>query len=420
MIMNLSSHRISQHASRPSLCASSKFFSKFRLMQSVMPVLLGLSVASSACAATDQENFSVSSTAGNTLEVANLGEFDRPWAMSFLPTGELLVTEKDGRLWMVRASSTEGNSSFATVAPEEIERVEVSGLPEVRAGGQGGLGDVVVHPDYDENGYIYISYVEREDGVSGAAVIRARLDLSNPDSPRLADQQDIWRQVPKVSGEGHYGYRLAFSADNYLYITSGERQKFDPAQDMQMNLGKLIRLFDDGSVPADNPWADEGGVAAQFWSIGHRNPLGLAFAEDGQLWEHEMGPRGGDEFNRIVAGANYGYPLVSNGSHYDGSPIPDHDTRADLQAPGTSWSPVISPSGLVIYSGERYANWNGTALMGGLSSQSLVRVSLGENVSEIERYEMGHRIREVEQDIDGIVYLLEDGPDGRLLRLSMP
>ena len=420
MIMNLSNHRNSRYALRPLICGSSKFFSKLSLMQSVMPVLLGLSVASSACAATDQETFSVSSTAGNTLEVASIAEFNRPWAMSFLPTGELLVTEKDGRLWMVRASSAENNRSFATVAPEEIERVEVSGLPEVRAGGQGGLGDVVVHPDYAENGYIYISYVEREGGLSGAAVIRARLDLSDPDSPRLVDQQDIWKQVPKVSGEGHYGHRLAFSADDYLYITSGERQKFDPAQDMQMNLGKLIRLFDDGSVPTDNPWADQGGVAAQFWSIGHRNPLGLAFAEDGQLWEHEMGPRGGDEFNRIVAGANYGYPLVSNGSHYDGSPIPDHDTRADLQAPETSWSPVISPSGLVIYSGERYADWEGTALMGGLSSQSLVRVSLGESVSEIERYNMGHRIREVEQDIDDVVYLLEDGPDGRLLRLSMP
>ena len=340
--------------------------------------------------------------------------------MSFLPTGELLVTEKDGRLWMLRASSTENDSSFASVAPEEIERVEIVGLPEVRAGGQGGLGDVVVHPAYAQNGYIYISYVEREDGVSGAAVIRARLDLSDPDNPQLVDQQDIWQQVPKVSGEGHYGYRLAFSPDDYLYITSGERQKFDPAQDMQMNLGKLIRLLDDGSIPADNPWADQGGVAAQFWSIGHRNPLGLAFAEDGQLWEHEMGPRGGDEFNRIVAGANYGYPLVSNGSHYDGSPIPDHDTRADLQAPETSWSPVISPSGLVIYSGDAYANWKGTALMGGLSSQSLVRVSLGDNVSEIERYDMGHRIREVEQDVNGFIYLLEDGPDGRLLRLSMP
>ena len=389
-------------------------------MRFVVPALLGFSVVSSACAATDQENFSVSSTAGNTLDVASLGEFNRPWAMSFLPTGELLVTEKDGRLWMVRASSAENSSSFANVAPETIERVEVSGLPEVRAGGQGGLGDVVVHPDYVDNGYIYISYVEREGGISGAAVIRARLDLSDPDSPRLADQQDIWRQVPKVSGEGHYGHRLAFSPDGYLYISSGERQKFDPAQDMEMNLGKVIRLFDDGSVPADNPWADQGGIAAQFWSIGHRNPLGLAFAEDGQLWEHEMGPRGGDEFNRIVAGENYGYPLVSNGSHYDGSPIPDHDTRQDLQAPETSWSPVISPSGLVIYSGDRYADWKGTGLMGGLSSQSLVRVSLGESVAEMERYNMGHRIREVEQGSDGVVYLLEDGPDGRLLRLSMP
>ena len=391
-----------------------------RITLIVGPLVLVSSLTSSACAANQQQNFSVSSTAGSTLDVAALGEFDQPWAMSFLPSGELLVTEKGGNLWLVRPLSSAGNTSLSTVSPEQLERVQVTGIPVTRASGQGGLGDVVVHPGYKNNRLIYLSYVEREDNLSGAAVVRAQLDLSDPDSPRLVARQDVWRQVPKVTGQGHYGHRMAFSSDGYLYITSGERQKFDPAQDMQMNLGKLVRLFDDGSVPPDNPWASNGGIAAQFWSIGHRNPLGIAFADDGQLWVHEMGPRGGDELNRIVAGANYGYPLVSNGRHYSGLPIPDHDTRPDLQAPELSWSPVISPSSIVIYEGDRYPGWQGTGLIGGLSSQALVRVSLGESVTEIERFDMNRRIREVEQDSSGVVYLLEDKAGGRLLRLSMP
>ena len=296
----------------------------------------------------------------------------------------------------------------------------VGNVPEARASGQGGLGDVIVHPDYINNGVVYISYVEREGNLSGAAVLRARLDIADTGSAQLVDSQVIWRQSPKVSGEGHYGHRMAFSPDGYLYISSGERQKFDPAQDMQMNLGKVVRLYEDGQIPDDNPWADEGGIAAQFWSIGHRNPLGMAFSNSGELWVHEMGPRGGDELNRVQAGGNYGYPLVSDGQHYSGAPIDDHNTRPDLQAPEISWTPVISPSGLVIYDGDKHADWVGTGLIGGLSSQSLVRVSLNGTVSELERYDMNRRIREVEQDANGVVYVLEDGAGGRLLRLVQP
>lgn len=420
MIMSTTTHRILRCASRQFSCSINKACRQHKLMRSVVPAVILATAVSSACAATDQQSFSVLSTSGNTLEVTSLGEYDQPWAMSFLPDGELLITEKNGRLWMVRPSTSAKGSTMATVSAGEITRFPVSGVPDVQGSGQGGLGDVVVHPDYANNGFIYLSYVEREGSLSGAAVVRAQLDLSDPENPRLTSLQDIWRQEPKVSGEGHYGYRLAFSADGYLFITSGERQKFDPAQDMQMNLGKLIRLLEDGTVPTDNPWADQGGIAAQFWSIGHRNPLGIAFAEDGELWVHEMGPRGGDELNRIEAGANYGYPVVSNGTHYSGQPIPDHDTRPEFQAPELSWTPVISPSSFVIYDGDRYTDWQGSGLIGGLSSQALVRVSLDETVSEIERFNMNRRIREVEQDGAGVVYLLEDRSGGRLLRLAMP
>ena len=372
-----------------------------------------------ACAANQQSSFSVSSTEGNDLRVEALAEFDSPWAMTFLPDGQLLVTEKGGQLWIVRQTPGSAETRLAKASAEQLERVQVTGLPGIQANGQGGLGDVIIHPDFEQNGLLYISYVERdEDGSSGAAVMRATLDMSDQTAPALVDQDVIWRQSPKVRGEGHYGHRLAFSSDGYLYITSGERQKFDPAQDMEMNLGKVVRLFDDGRVPPDNPWAGEGGVAEQFWSIGHRNPLGIAFSKDGELWVHEMGPRGGDELNRVVAGGNFGYPLVSNGQHYNGDPIPDHDTRPDLNAPEITWTPVISPSGLVIYDGTQYEGWQGTGLIGGLSSQALVRVSLGDAVGELERFDMQARIREVEEDAEGVVYLLEDKNGGRLLRLT--
>ncbi len=331
--------------------------------------------------------------------------FDEPWAMTFLPDGRLLVTEKPGRLLVV---TTDGKKS----AP-------VSGVPEVDYGGQGGLGDVVLHPDFAENGVIYLSYAEAGDGdTRGAAVMRAKLELAG-NGGALGEQQVIWRQEPKVSGRGHYGHRIAFAPDGYLFISSGERQKFTPAQDMQQNLGKVIRLNDDGSSPADNPFADQGGVAAQVWTLGQRNPLGLAFDPEGRLWELEMGPRHGDELNLIVKGENYGYPIVSNGDHYDGRSIPDHDTRPEFEAPKVFWVPAISPGSLVFYTGELFPDWQGNALIGALGGEALVRVAIeGDSAREAERYPMGQRIREVEQGPNGAIWLLEDGKGGRLLKLT--
>jgi glucose/arabinose dehydrogenase len=344
------------------------------------------------------------------FEATPVATLDEPWAMTFLPDGRLLVTEKKGRLLIV---TQEGHQSQP-----------ISGVPSVDYGGQGGLGDVVLHPEFIDNGAIYLTYAEAGDGaVRGAAVMRATLTLSEGGGS-LSDQNVIWRQDPKVTGQGHYGHRVAFSDDGFMFITSGDRQKFTPAQDMQQNLGKIVRLNDDGSAPSDNPFADEGGVAAQVWSVGHRNPLGIAFDARGRLWAQEMGPRHGDELNLIVRGANYGYPVVSNGNHYDGRDIPDHDTRAEFEAPKAFWVPAISPAGLIIYSGALFPDWDGNAFIGGLSSQALVRVEFdGDSAIEAERFEMGQRIREIEQGPDGAIWLLEDedddgGQGGRLLKLT--
>jgi glucose/arabinose dehydrogenase len=329
--------------------------------------------------------------------VTEVADFDMPWALEFLPDGRLLVSEQRGSL-KIYASGT--------VA-------EISGVPEVAFGGQGGFGDVVLHPDFATNNLVYLSYAEGgEGGTRGAAVARATLMLE-ADGGALTDLEVIWRQVPKVDGGGHYGHRIAFH-DGFLWISSGERQKFDPAQDMQANLGKILRLNDDGSVPADNPFAERGGVTAQIWSLGHRNPLGLAFDSAGRLWNVEMGPQGGDELNLVARGANYGYPIVSNGDHYDGRPIPDHPTRPEFNAPAVFWNPVISPSSLMFYSGSEFPQWRGDAFIGGLSSQSIVRIELqGTNAREAERFAMGMRIRAVEQGPDGAIWILEDGRDGR-------
>ena len=352
--------------------------------------------------------FTSACASASGLNVAVFERFDQPWAMTFLPDGNLLITEKPGQLQLF------------TLADKT--KTAVQGVPEVEYGGQGGLGDIVLHPDFQQNQLVYLSYAEAGDnGTAGAAVARARLERTAGQAPALADLTVIWRQTPKVSGRGHYGHRIAFSPDGYLFISSGERQKFDPSQDMQQNLGKIIRLHDDGRVPDDNPFADQGGVAAQVWSLGHRNPLGMAFDASGQLWNHEMGPRGGDEFNRVKRGANYGYPIVSNGRHYSGLDIPDHNTRPEFEAPVIWWTPVISPGGLAFYTGDLFKSWRGNALIAGLSAGALIRIDMTEgNIREVERYDMRRRIREVEQGPDDAVWLLEDGGNGRLLKLTPP
>ncbi len=346
----------------------------------------------------------VQGNAGSSLIADSYGEFDEPWAMTFLPGGRLLVTEKSGALYLVRL--------------RDRSKLPVQGVPEVAYGGQGGLGDVVLHPSYPDNRWIYLSYAEQGSWrKKGAVVARAELNVE-ADSPSLENLEIIWRQTPKVSGAGHFSHRLAFGPEGHLFITSGDRQKLEPAQHWDQNLGKVIRINPDGSIPEDNPFQDKGELAKSFWSLGHRNVLGIAFDKQGQLWTHEMGPRHGDEFNLTVAGENYGWPLVSWGDHYSGFPIPDPDTRPEFKAPAIYWVPTVAPSGLALYYGSMFPDWQGQAFVGGLRSESLLRIRIdGQDPSEAERFAMGERIREVEIGPEGALWVLEDGVGGRLLRL---
>jgi glucose/arabinose dehydrogenase len=342
--------------------------------------------------------------------VTEIAKFSTPWAMAFLPgsgvplTNMALLTEKEGKLWLVDVGSG--------------KRTAVSGVPSVVVAGQGGLGDVMPHPDFAGNRRIYLSFVEGgEGGTSGAALGYGTLDLGNPEAPALLDFKVIWRQQPKVSGDGHFSHRIAFGPDGFLYLSSGERQKMAPAQDFSGNLGKVLRLTDEGAPAPGNPWASRGGVAAQFWTIGHRNVLGLSFAPDGRLWASEMGPQGGDEVNLILPGRNYGWPRVSNGSHYGGADIPDHKPGDGYEAPKVWWNPSVSPGALMIYTGDKFPGWKGDALLGALSGEAFIRVDIdGDKARKAEQWPMGARIRAVDQGPDGSVYLLED--NGRLLRLD--
>ncbi len=338
--------------------------------------------------------------------VEEVDRFDEPWAMAFLPgSGDLLITERSGILHL-----RDGDSG---------ERVEVEGAPAVVDAGQGGLGDVLPGPTYAEDGLVFLSWVEAGEGGTGAAVGRARLDTTGGRAS-LADLEVIWRQTPKTGGDGHFGHRLALSpGGDHLFVSSGERQQKDPAQDTTNTLGSIVRLTLDGEPAPGNPMADKGGPTAEIWSWGHRNPLGLEFAADGTLWSSEMGPEGGDELNLIEAGANYGWPEVSNGSDYGGGEIPDHADGDGYAAPARSWTPSISPGSLLIYRGDLFEDWQGDAFLGALSGEALVRVDLdGETTGDTEIFDMGERIRAVEEGPDGAIWLLEDEGAGRLLRLT--
>jgi aldose sugar dehydrogenase len=361
-----------------------------------------LTLAACGAASVAQKGSAV--PANQPFTVTDVTSFNEPWAMAFLPDGRALITEKAGKLLLWTAATN--------------KVVTVTGTPKLSYGGQGGFGDVAVHPQFARNQMVYLSWAEAGAGGIGAVVGRAKL-VEAAGSLRLVGLNIIWRQTPKVSGRGHFGHRIAFGPDGKLYISSGERQKFDPAQDKATNLGKIVRLNDDGSLPTDNPFAASGGVTAQIWSLGHRNPLGLAVDPSGRLWNIEMGPAGGDELNLVKRGANYGYPKASNGSHYDGRDIPDHKPDDGFEGPKVYWNPSISPGSLMFYSGKLFPSWSGDAFIGALGGEALIHIDIdGEKASKAGEWPMKTRIREVEQGPDGAIWLLEDGEDGRLMKLT--
>ncbi|MDZ4307201.1 MAG: PQQ-dependent sugar dehydrogenase [Allopontixanthobacter sp.] len=380
-------------------------------MSEIKFIALALTMASlplASCGAqTPVESISENSGA---FSVTEHGTFAEPWAAAFEPgTDVLFVTEKAGTIKFYNpATGTTGN---------------VTGAPAVDYGGQGGLGDIAFGPDYAASKAIYLSWAEAGEGdTRGAVVGRGTLDCSAGTSCAIKDLRVIWRQSPKVTGRGHYSHRIIFSPDGqYMYVASGDRQKMQPAQDLSNNLGSIVRLTLDGDPAPGNPFAEQGGISREIWSYGHRNILGMQFDGQGRLWDLEHGPKGGDELNLVRQGANYGWPIVSGGIHYDNDPIPDHSTRPEFAAPAIQWTPVIAPGNFIFYDGEMFPEWRGDALIAGLKSQAVIRVSIeGETAAEVARYPMGERIRQIVEGPDGAIWVLEDTESGRLLRLTPP
>ena len=390
-------------------------------------------LTSVACSAQTQ-TAGATPNAAPPFAVETIGRFASPFALAFLPDGRLLVSEKAGRIKL------RGKDGQVT---------DVTGVPAVAAGGQGGLLDVAPAPDFAKSRVIYWSYSEpREDG-SSLALARGRLAEAGG-TAKLEGVEVIWRAGSDGAG-GQFGAAIAFDPDGRsLYLASGERQRFTPAQDADQALGKILHLTLDGAPwpgnpgfgtvgkkwiivtdpPADSekaktapgrrvPARRPNTTPAETWSTGHRNPYGLAFDDAGRLWEAEMGPRGGDEVNLIKKGRNYGWPLASNGDNYNGVPIPDHRKGDGFEAPKVWWNPSISPGGIAVYRGAMFKEWKGSLLVAGLGSAALLRVTIaGDTATKADQWDMGTRIRDVAQAPDGSVWLIGDGSNAPLLRLT--
>jgi glucose/arabinose dehydrogenase len=399
--------------------------------------LASCGVSGSGAAQSNDDQAAPPAKSGPPFTVTAIGTFDEPWAMAFLPgSSTALVTEKPGHVWMVDVARG--------------LKTAVEGVPTVRYGGQGGLLDVAVSPHFATDGLVYLTYSKpTADGGSGLALARARL-VREGGRARLDGLQVLWSDPAGGEG-GQFGGRIAFAPDGQsLFLSSGERQRFTPAQDPDQPLGKILHLTLDGKPAPGNPMAGKIGASsvsvtdppedteaaksakgrsfawpgpnltpAETWTTGHRNPYGLAFAPDGRLWEAEAGPQGGDELNLIRGGKNYGWPVVSFGDNYNGVPIPRPSTHPEFVPPKVYWTPTITPGGLLIYTGAKFPQWKGDALIPGLNGQTLIRVDLdGDNAKVANRWDMGERMRGIAQGPDGAVYLLEDGSDAKLVRLD--
>ncbi|HET8679809.1 MAG TPA: PQQ-dependent sugar dehydrogenase [bacterium] len=329
---------------------------------------------------------------------------ERPWGLAFLPDGRMLVTERPGRLRIVER---DGRLSEP-----------LTGVPQVFAQGQGGLLDVALSPGFAQDRLVYVSFAEPGEGGAGTAVARGRLGERGLDGTQV-----IWRQQPKVNGPNHWGSRLVFRPDGTLFVTLGDRFAYrDRAQDLSVTIGKIVRINADGSVPRDNPFVDRAGVRPEIWSYGHRNVQAAAlFPQTGQLWTVEHGARGGDELNHPEAGKNYGWPIITYGVDYSGAKIGEGTAKPGMEQPVYYWDPVIAPSGMTFYTGDVFPGWRGSALIGSLTPGLLVRLTMESGrVTREERYlgDLRERIRDVVQGPDGLLYLLTDNPDGRVLRVS--
>ncbi len=365
--------------------------------------VVALALFASALGAYAQET-RVLQTQTGPLSVETIARgLENPWGLAFLPDGRMLVTEKAGRLRIV---SRNGQISKP-----------IANVPRVAARGQGGLLDVALSPGFARDQTVFLSFSEPgQGGQAGTALARGRLATDS----ELSDVRVIFQQTPKVDGGQHFGSRIAFARDGAIFLTTGDRGKFDPSQDVSGTIGVVVRLNGDGSPIKDNPFVGQAGARPEIFSYGHRNIQGAAIhPRTGALWVHEMGPRGGDEINVVAAGRNYGWPLVSWGSHYSGVAIAKPSTRPDLADAIHQWTPSIAPSGMAFYEANLIPNWRGSLLVGALAGRMLVRVSLdGEKVTGEERISLGARIRDVRVGPDGAVYVITDESNGRILRLA--
>ncbi len=368
--------------------------------------------------------------------LTQVATFKLPWRIAFLPDGRMIITEKVGPVWLVT---------------QQGEKTPIDNVPAVLAEGQGGMLGVFLSPRYATDHSVYLTYSEPGDGGSSLAMARARLTIGDGKAS-LDGLEVLWRQMPKGKG-GQFGAQIAFSPDGqYLFLTVGERQRMTPAQDPDQALGKILRLTLDGKPAPGNPMAGKTGAPtvplidppddteaaktaavvstytfpgpnlapSETWTSGHRTPYGLAFAPDGRLWEVEHGPRGGDELNLIEPGKNYGWPLASYAVNYNGVPIPSPDTRPDLTKPVIYWTPVIAPGNLVFYNGALFPQWKGSALISGLGTQSINRITFDGKggATPAERWRVGHRVRDIEVGPDGALWLLEDSDTGGLFKVT--
>jgi glucose/arabinose dehydrogenase len=346
-------------------------------------------------------------TALQVTEIAS--GFKNPWAIAFLPDQRMLVTEKP-------------TGSLYIVTPQGAKSPAVAGLPPVDGRGQGGLLDVEVGPDYAQSGLIYWTYYEPREGGNGLAVARAK--LVDGKQPRVEGVQVIFRMMPTLASTMHAGGRMVFTPDGKLFVTLGERSIPEgrvQARDVRSHFGKIVRINPDGSVPQDNPYLKTEGAKPEIWSVGHRNILSAALDRQNRLWEVEMGPKGGDELNRPEPGKDYGWPTIGYGEEYSGAPIHQSPQGPGMEQPVYYWDPVISPSGMVIYTGELFPEWRDNIFIGGLSSEALVRLMMkNDRVVGEERLltDLGARIREVVQGPEGALYLLTDDTNGKLLKLT--
>lgn len=369
------------------------------IFRSILPLVILVLSAGTACS----QKSTVQTDAGS-IKVEQLADnLKHPWGMAFLPDGRLLVTERAGNLRIL-------NTNNQLSEP-------LAGTPKVFANGQGGLLDVALDPDFAQNNLVYLSFAEPgNNNTASTALGRGKLQGN-----QLLDFKVIFSQQPKVDGPNHFGGRIVFTPEGHIMLTLGERFKFDPAQDLSNHLGTIVRINRDGSIPKDNPFVGKQNAAEAIWSYGHRNIESAAIQPNtSKLWIAEMGPKGGDELNQPEAGKNYGWPLVSWGKHYDGREIPNPPTRPEFADALVHWTPTISPSGMIFYTGSMFPSWQGSALIGGLTSSGIVRVQVnGNQAKEVERIPLSVRTRDVEQAPDGSVYVLTDQNNGKILRLQL-